>query len=219
MTDYIAYYRVSTQEQGADGHGIEAQRRDIALFMANYAKDSDRLVGECIEVASGKDVANRPVLQKAIRDAKKAGNAIIVAKLDRLSRDVEFIAGMIKRAPFKVACMPEADTLQLHIYAALAEQERRFISERTKAALAAAKARGVKLGGRRPNSQRANQRAREVAQARAEKVRPLLEKMRQVDTSYREIAKTLNSMNYRTERDAEFTKTQVQRMCQRLAIA
>lgn len=219
MTKYVAYYRVSTNKQGIDGLGMEAQRRDIDLFMENYAGSDAEIIAEYVEVASGKDDINRPQLQESIKLAKQHRAVILVAKLDRLSRDVEFIAGMLKRVPFKVACMPDADVLQLQIYAVLAEQERRFISQRTKAALAAASARGVKLGGQRPNSQAANKEVKRLAAARAERMRPLLTKLTAAGDSYREMARTLNEMDYQTERGAEFTKTQVQRMCSRLGLA
>ncbi|ARN73553.1 recombinase family protein [Oceanicoccus sagamiensis] len=219
MTKYVAYYRVSTDKQGADGLGMEAQRRDIDLFMVNYAGGDSEIIAEFVEVASGKDDHNRPELQEAITLAKRHKAEVLVAKLDRLSRDVEFIAGMIKRVPFKVACMPDADVLQLQIYAVLAEQERRFVSQRTKAALAAAKERGVKLGGQRPNNQRANKETKRLAALRAEKLRPILAKLAVAGDSYREMARTLNDMDLRTERNAEFTHVQVRRMCSRLGLA
>ena len=126
---------------------MEAQERDIQLFLENYADTPFEVVGEFLEVQTGTD-NTRSQLLAAIDLAKKEKAVLVVAKLDRLSRKVSFIASLMedKELEFRVAQMPFADKFQLHIYAALAEQERDFISARTKAALAAAKQRGVRLG-------------------------------------------------------------------------
>lgn len=144
----VAYIRVSTQAQGRSGLGLEAQKQAILRF----AEAEDYRLIECfveIETGKGSDALNkRPQLALALAAAKQANCPVIVAKLDRLSRDVAFIAGlMAQRVPFIVTELgANADPFMLHIYAALAEQERRMISTRTKAALAAAKQRGTKLG-------------------------------------------------------------------------
>ena len=147
----IAYLRVSTNGQGKSGLGLEAQREAITRFAEAEGFD---IVGkfEEIETAKGADaLSRRPQLAKALAAAKKNGSTcpVVVAKLDRLSRDVAFISGlMAKRVPFIVAELgPNVDPFMLHIYAAVSEQERRLISRRTREALAQAKARGVKLGG------------------------------------------------------------------------
>ena len=151
MRSLVSYLRVSSQQQGGSGLGIEAQRAAVAAFAA---AEGFEIVGEHVEVETGKgaDALDRgPKLAAALAAAKRAGCAVVVAKLDRLSRDVAFIAGlMAQRVPFIVTELGAgADPFMLHIYAALAEQERRMISARTVAALAAAKARGVKLGNPR----------------------------------------------------------------------
>src|SRR5215204_5216453 len=148
MNAAIAYYRVSTQRQGRSGLGIEAQRSTVTRFAE---AEGITLLQEFVEVESGKGsdaLDRRPQLAAALAAARIATCPVVVAKLDRLSRDVAFIAGlMAQRVPFIVAELGlDADPFMLHIYAALAKQERRMISERTRQALAAARERGVVVG-------------------------------------------------------------------------
>jgi len=147
-TNVVAYYRVSTQKQGRSGLGLEAQRVAVERFAD---AEGFLISAEHIEIETGKGadaLERRPELAKALKAAQKGKCAVVVAKLDRLSRDVAFIAAlMAQRVPFIVAELGRnADPFMLHIYAALAEQERRMISERTRQALAAARERGVVLG-------------------------------------------------------------------------
>jgi DNA invertase Pin-like site-specific DNA recombinase len=149
MDRAVAYFRVSTKQQHRSGLGIEAQRAAVTRFAENLA-----IIQEFIEVETGKGadaLDRRPQLAAALAKAKSAKCCVIVSKLDRLSRDVAFVSGMMaQRVPFIVAELGrDADPFMLHLYAALAEKERRLISERTKAALAAKKAQGAKLGNRR----------------------------------------------------------------------
>src|SRR6516165_3979008 len=144
----IPYYRVSTPRQGKSGLGLEAQRVAVEHFAAT---EGLHLASAFVEIESGKGadaLELRPQLAAALKLARKQKSSIVVAKLDRLSRDVAFISAlMAQRVPFIVAELgADADPFMLHIYAALAEKERRMISARTKAALKAAKARGVVLG-------------------------------------------------------------------------
>ena len=148
MAPLIGYYRVSTQKQGRSGLGLEAQRKAVAAFAK---AEGFEIVAEFTEVETGKGadaLDRRPQLKAALKAAKKAKCEVAVAKLDRLSRDVAFISGlMAQKVPFIVAELGrDADPFMLHLYAALAEKERRLISERTKAALAIRKASGAKLG-------------------------------------------------------------------------
>lgn len=147
MTKAVAYLRVSTDKQGKSGLGLEAQREAVARYLATNGVE---LIGEYIEVETGKGanaLAKRPQLVAALADAKKAKAGLIIAKLDRLARNVHFISGLMETGvEFAVADMPNADRFQLHLYAALAEKEAEVISQRTKAALAAAKERGTELG-------------------------------------------------------------------------
>lgn len=144
MTNYVAYARVSTAKQGRSGLGLEAQEAAIQSFV----KEGDRLLTPVyVEVESGK-TSDRPELAKALRHATLTGATLLVAKLDRLSRNVAFISQLMEAKVDFIACdQPAATPLTIHIYAAMAEHERKMISERTKAALAAAKARGQRLGG------------------------------------------------------------------------
>jgi DNA invertase Pin-like site-specific DNA recombinase len=164
QTRAIAYLRVSTQRQGRSGLGLEAQRDIITRHCQTHGIT---IAGEHMEVETGKGadaIDRRPELKAALAAAKRVRAPIIVAKLDRLSRDVAFIAGlMAARVPFTCCDIPHADPFLLHVYAAVAEQERRMISARTKAALAAKKAQGVRLG----NPNLAAARAVHLEQARA----------------------------------------------------
>src|SRR5947207_5089912 len=169
MTPAVAYYRVSTARQGKSGLGIEAQKAAIQRFAE---AEEIELVGEHVEVETGKGadaLERRPELAAALAQARKAKCAVLVAKLDRLSRDVHFISGlMCHRVPFIVADLgADADPFMLHLYAALAEKERALISARTRAALAAKKAQGVKLGNPR-NMPEAASKGRESQRAAAE---------------------------------------------------
>src|SRR6201982_3312910 len=151
MERAVAYLRVSTQRQPRSGLGIEAQRATIAGFAE---AEGLTIIAEFIEAESGKGadaLDRRPQLAAALAAAKSAKCSVLVSKLDRLSRDVAFVAGlMAQRVPFMVAELGrDADPFMLHLYAALAEKERRLISERTKAALAAKKANGARLGNPR----------------------------------------------------------------------
>lgn len=139
---FVTYLRVSTERQGQSGLGLEAQRTAIATYVLGRGE----VVAEFVEVESGKR-ADRPELARALAEAKRSGAVLLIAKLDRLARNVAFIANLLESGvKVTAADMPEANRFVLHVLAAVAEQEGRVISERTKAALAAAKVRGVKLG-------------------------------------------------------------------------
>lgn len=171
----IGYVRVSTAQRGRSGLGLEAQQAALDRFAQAEGFD---LLATFYEVETGKGadaLDRRPKLADALKLARKRKAPVIVAKLDRLSRDVHFISGlMAQRVPFIVAELgADTDPFMLHIYAALAEKERRMISERTKAGLAAAKARGKRLGG----LNKAGIARRADAVARAEALRPLLTEM------------------------------------------
>lgn len=171
MKPLVAYYRVSTAEQGRSGLGLEAQRDAVLRFAA---AEGFTVVAEFTEVETGKGadaLERRPQLAAALAEARTHGKAtpVVVSKLDRLSRDVHFISGlMAQRVPFLVAELgADTDAFVLHLYAALAEKERRLISERTKAGLRAARARGVRLGNPRLHEVHAVHNARTAADAAA----------------------------------------------------
>jgi DNA invertase Pin-like site-specific DNA recombinase len=160
----IAYLRVSTDRQGKSGLGLDAQREKVRRFVINEGLE---LAGEHVEVETGKGadaLELRPKLRAALDQARKRKCQIVVAKLDRLSRNVHFITGLMEqRVPFVVAELGNSvPPFMLHIYAAVAQEERRMIGERTKAALAAAKARGVVLGN--PDLGKARRAASEAAE-------------------------------------------------------
>ncbi|EJZ22145.1 recombinase family protein [Rhizobium sp. Pop5] len=139
---YVAYYRVSTSKQQRSGLGLAAQKATIEAFV----QPADELIAEFVETSSGKK-DDRSKLAEAIKITRKNNAKLVIAKLDRFSRRVSFIAKMMESdVGFVVADMPTASEFQLHIFAALAQEERRLISARTKAALAEAKKKGVKLG-------------------------------------------------------------------------
>jgi DNA invertase Pin-like site-specific DNA recombinase len=209
----VAYLRVSTGRQGKSGLDIEAQREAIARFA-----EAEGLVvaSEHVEVETGKgadalDV--RPQLRLGLDRARKLKCPIVVAKLDRLSRDVAFIAGlMAQRVAFVVAELgPDIDPFILHIYAALAEKERAMISARTKEALARAKAKGVRLGN--PHLREVSAKGAESMKAAANRfasnILPLIQPLRAQGKSLREIAKTLNARGVPTARGGKWAATQI----------
>jgi len=217
LKKYVIYRRCSTKAQGDSGLGLEAQDRDIALFLDNYSDTPFEVLGTFTDVLSGAD-AHRPELQKAIELAKKEGAELLVSKLDRLSRKVSFIAVLMddKALKIRVASMPNADAFQLHIYAALAEQERNFISLRTKQALAAAKARGVRLGGLRDKTMKRNEAWKEAADAAANRVASIVLPMRESGASYQRIADALNAANVPTPRGKKWAAMSVKNAADRL---
>ena len=218
MQRYVIYRRVSTKEQGRSGLGLDAQQRDIALFLERFSPVPYELLGTYTDILSGAD-SDRPELASALDLARKTGATLLVSKLDRLSRKVSVVAALMedKRVTFRVAQMPNADNFQLHIYAALAEQERKFISARTRAALAEAKARGTKLGGLRDKTMRRNEVVKANAAARAEKVAGLLVPLREAGKPLRQIAEHLNNAGVATARGGQWQASQVKRVLDRIA--
>jgi len=217
----IAYYRVSTHAQGKSGLGLDAQRKAVADFAQ---REGFELVAEHVEVETGKGadaLERRPVLAMALAEARKIKGAVIVAKLDRLSRDVAFVAGlMAQRVPFVVAELgADADPFMLHLFAALAEKERAMISARTKAALAAAKERGVKLGN--PNLAEARVKAEASRIAAADEFAVEIEpKIRAIQNAgiitLRGIARELVIRKVETRRGGQWTPVQVSDLLKRL---
>ena len=214
MKRYVIYTRVSTAEQGKSGLGLDAQERDNRLFLDNFSDQPYEILGEFRDVQSGKD-DDRPELAKALQLARKEKAELLVSKLDRLSRDVEFIARTMKQATIRVASMPHADNFQLHIYAALAEQERDFISKRTKAALEVAKQRGRKLGGLRDKTMKRNAAIQQKANTEAGKLITIIGPMRDAGKTLATIAEALNTMGVATSRGGVWTAMQVSRVLAR----
>jgi DNA invertase Pin-like site-specific DNA recombinase len=217
MKQFIKYYRVSTRKQGDSGLGLAAQERDIDLYLSTYAETPWEILGEFTDVQSGND-SDRPELQKAMDLAEKTGAVLLVAKLDRLSRKVSFVSAIMERKKLNltVATMPNADKFQLHIYAALAEQEREFISLRTKQALAPLKGTG-KLGGNRGNIDKANAAARKVADDHAAKVIDTIVPLKEAGRTLQQIADTLNKSGVVTSRGGQWYPSTVINILKRVA--
>jgi DNA invertase Pin-like site-specific DNA recombinase len=217
---YVTYVRVSTAEQGKSGLGLEAQTRDIRLFLENYSEVPWEIVGEFKDIGSGAD-NGRPELAKAIALAKKRKAELLVARLDRLSRRLSYVATLMEdsRLSLRVASMPAADKTMLHVYALVAEMERDFISVRTKAALAAAKARGKKLGGLRDdgtNLAKANEVRQAQANEHAGKIAKIALPLRDAGKSLAEIAVTLNEQGIPAPHGGEWSKMAVKRILDRV---
>lgn len=220
----VAYHRVSTAKQGSSGLGLEAQQAAIERYAARAGAT---VIASFTEVESGKNNA-RPELQKALHQAKATGATLVIAKLDRLSRNAAFLLTLRDSGVrFLAADMPAADNLTVGIMALVAQQEREAISKRTKEALQAAKARGTKLGN--PNGAAALLRAgkgnaagveavKAKAQDHAEMLRPVVEAFRaQGKASLGALAEALNGGGYQTPRGGTWHKTSVKNLLDRLA--
>lgn len=222
MQQVVGYVRVSTAQQGRSGLGIEAQREALERFAATEGME---IVAVHIEVETGKGadaLDRRPELAKALAHARKLRCPIIVSKLDRLSRDVHFISGlMAQRVPFIVAELgKDADPFMLHLYAALAEKERSLIAQRTRAALAAAKAKGVALGNRTNLNEAQRKGAAANADAAADhatRIAPEIIRLRDGGLSLAKIADALNQRGMTTRNGAVWTAMQVSRVLRRAA--
>lgn len=222
----LGYCRVSTQEQGIDGLGMDAQREAITEFAQ---REGMTIAQWYTEVETGKGAGvdaldRRPQLDAALKQARKMRMPVLVSKLDRLSRDVHFISGlMVQRIEFIVTQWGrQSDPFMLHMYAAMAEQERRFISQRTKAGLSAAKARGQKLGAdlRKPSEQQLAA-AGASSSARADEfakfVRPnLIVAMSDAANNYEQAARILNEGRQMSAKDRPWERRSVSAAVKRL---
>jgi len=218
---FISYLRVSTAKQGASGLGLDAQRAAVAQHLNGGRWE---LIQEVQEIESGKK-SDRPALAQALRLCKQKKATLIIAKLDRLARNVHFISGLMESKVEFVACdMPTANKLTIHIMAAVAEQEAEAISKRTKDALNAAKERGIVLGGRRVSAKRFAEIARQGRDTRthtadefASKLLVTIRGIRSKGTgsSLREIAVELNRQGVETVRGGEWNAAQVKRVLDR----
>lgn len=212
---FVAYYRVSTARQGRSGLGLDAQRRAVTAFLNG---GSWELLAEFVEVESGK-ADDRPQLEQALATCELSGATLVVAKLDRLSRNLAFLAKLQESgARFVAADMPEANELTIHIMAAVAQAERKAISTRTKEALAAAKARGVRLGGNRGNLKDLRKGPAKSAEVRGRQARErALKVRRQIEAiaaggeakSLRQIAAALNDRGITAPRGGRWHAAQV----------
>jgi DNA invertase Pin-like site-specific DNA recombinase len=219
IAKYIAYYRVSTKRQGLSGLGLEAQKESVATYLSGKGK----LVAEFTEVEHGTRKGNhRPQLAAALAQCRIHGATLIIAKLDRLARNVAFTSNLMESSVEFVCCdMPSANRFTIHVLAAAAEHEAEMISTRTKLALAAAKRKGTVLGGDRGNThliyRKGNKASAVVRSAEAEKraadLMPVIADLRSKGaTTLREIAQGLNQHGIATARGGEWSATQVSRV-------
>lgn len=215
---FIAYYRVSTQKQGQSGLGLEAQKEAVMRYLNGGAWE---LVGELTEVETGKGadaLSKRPELRAALEACKKQKATLIIAKLDRLARNVHFVSGLIESGvEFVAADMPQANKVMIQMHAVMSEWERDQISARTKAALDAAKARGVILGAAGAANLKPNIEERQAgADAFAEKLRRHIERMKADGLSQRAMVAELNGLGIKTAKGGEWRLIQLQRVITRL---
>ena len=210
---FVLLLRVSTHSQGADGHGVAAQRRDIQLFL-NSLQETPDVVAEFVEVESGAK-ETRPVLEEALRICREQKASLLVQKVDRITRDLEVLARIVKdpEVTLRVASLPNADNFQIHLFGCLAAQEREFISTRTKAALAAAKAKGVVLGN--PQLAEMNRTRKRMARQFADQHSNLIWSLRNKGRTLHEICEVLNDAGISTAKGGVFHPVQVTRILRR----
>jgi len=217
---YISYIRVSTAQQGRSGLGLEAQEAAVA----GYLRDRGVLLAEYREVETGKGanaLAKRPELRAALAACKKQGATLVIAKLDRLARNVHFVTGLLESGcDFVAADMPHANKVMIQMYAVMAEFERDQISERTKAALAAAKARGVRLGATGPaNLQRNTKERQDAADAFAMRLAGLVDGFRARGLTQRAMTQELTGAGVPAPRGGAWSLAQTQRLLKRITLA
>lgn len=212
---FVAYFRVSTRRQGASGLGLDAQREAVANYL-NGGKWE--LLQEFTEVETGKGadaLSKRPVLCEALSYCRKHKSKLLIAKLDRLARNVHFISGLMEaKVPFVACDLPEANELTIHVMAAFAEFEAKRISQRTREGLAQAKARGTVLGN--PNLAEINVDRSREADAFAEKLSGVLAGFKAQGLSQRAMVAELNRVGLRTRQGKDWSLTQLQRVLKRL---
>lgn len=211
---YVTYYRVSTTRQGVSGLGLEAQRQTVERYLTGRDKT---VIESFTEVETGKGsnaLDRRPQLRAALDVCKKAGATLLLAKIDRLARNVHFVSGLIETGvDFIAADMPNANKVMIQMHAVMSEWERDQISERTKAALAAAKARGVVLGATGPaNLKTCNDQRQQRAMAFRERVRPVLDGMKAQGLTRRTMVERLNALGIKAPMGGQWSLGQVQRL-------
>ena len=211
---FVTYYRVSTTRQGISGLGLEAQRQTVERYLAGR---SQTVLGSFTEVETGKGsnaLEKRPQLRLALEMCRKTGSTLLIAKLDRLARNVHFVSGLIETGvDFIAADMPNANKVMIQMHAVMSEWERDQISERTKAALAAAKARGVVLGATGPaNLKTCNDQRQQNAQEFRERLHPVLEGMKAQGLTRRAMVERLNALGIKAPMGGPWSLGQVQRL-------
>lgn len=222
MKKYIAYYRVSRKEQGISGLGLSAQRSSVEKYVSSQ---DGTILNEYTEIETGTNKRKRIEIQKAIQMAKSENAVLVIAKLDRLSRNVNFISSLMDSGiEFIAVDMPTANNFTIHIFSALAEQEAKLISSRTKQALAELKKKGSVLGN--PKNLNDNARAKGVATIkenainndRNRQAQSVIMSCKERGMSYREIAKYLNELNFKTRYGNQFLAPTVHQLYNRTII-
>ena len=213
MEQFIAYYRVSTQRQGISGLGLDAQKQSVLSFLNNRT-----LIAEMTDIETGKN-DNRPQLIKAIELAKQTNSTLLIAKLDRLSRNLTFVSTLMDaKVKFICADMPDANELTIHIFGALAQWERKRIGERTKGALEQLKLKGKKLGSPEnfTDAVRSMGPKKMIEKANCnpnnQKAKKLINLLNRDGKSLRHIAHELNEAGFKTSRGSQFKPEQVRRL-------
>ena len=208
MKKFVSYYRVSRKEQGLSGLGLSAQRTSVTNFVKNQ---EGTIIQEFTEIETGTNKRERVEIHKAIQLAKNEGAILVIAKLDRLSRNVNFVSSLMDAGiEFVAVDMPSANNFTIHIFSALAEQEAKLISSRTRQALAELKKKGVKLGN--PNNLNEEARAKGVMRIKENalnndknrQAQSVIVSCKEKGMSYRQIAEYLNSLNFKTRYGNKF---------------
>lgn len=225
MTKFVIYRRLSKEDKSKTQHGFDSQMRDINFYLSSL--DSYEVVGDFQEFISGGE-DNKPELTKAMQLCERCGATLLVAKLDRLSRRVSQIAGYMEgKVRFKVASIPNADNFQLHLYSALAEQERATIRMRVKQGLAAAKDKGVKLGAASDKYQRnPNNATKRNMKEATTRTQHLVEKIKLVSSgmakpTFKSVAECLTKNNtpLPSGKEGVWSASQVKRVCDRFEVS
>lgn len=222
--NHVAYIRVSTKKQQKSGLGLEAQKAIIEHYTN---QEQSQIIKYYIETESGKEIENRPKLQEAINFCKSQKAVLVVAKLDRLSRDVEHIFTIKKQLGdyFKSCDLPSTDSLTLSIFAGLAQREREIISIRTKLALQQKKKQGVKLGSPQNLTQEARQKGAEANKQKARDTRSnkialtIIESMRKDGQSFQAIADQLNQIGLKTARGKNYQRSTIKSIYDKFSVA
>ena len=212
---FVLYLRISTAKSGGiDSHGIASQERDLNIFLST--QHQAKVLGRFVEVMSGAK-SERPQLQSALDLCRKTGAHLVVQKVDRLSRDVEFVARLLKdkKVQLRVANLPSADSFQIHLFAALSMQEREFISIRTKAALREWKIKNPNRSLGNPKLYELNKHQKGKTIKFDSRVSPIIRTLKSEGMSFRRIAATLNNMGEKTPKGFEYHPQQVKRIFDR----
>ena len=222
MKNFIAYYRVSRKIQGISGLGLSAQRTSVQKYVSSQ---DGIILNEFTEVETGTNKRERVEIQKAIQQAKKQGAILIIAKLDRLSRNVNFVSSLMDAGiEFLAVDMPSANNFTIHIFSALAEQEAKLISSRTRMALAELKKKGVKLGT--PSNLTSDARAKGIERIKENamnndsnrQAQSIISNCKEKGMSYRQIAGYLNELNFKTRYGKQFLPSTVHQLYSRLSM-